>query len=124
MPWGRAEVAPEVLDWLIGLSDDDFGHVAYHIDLLQELGPRLGEPHARQLEGRLRVLRFHLGTRAFGLTHCVAGVRRIALLTVFREDQPTEETEIRRGVATLDRCIIEGCLSQEQQEETRDHATA
>src|SRR5437588_2053993 len=86
MPWGRAEMAPEVLDWLLGLSDDDFGYVAYHIDLLQELGPRLGEPHVRQLEGSLRVLRFHLGTRPFGLTHCVASMRRFALLTVFRED--------------------------------------
>lgn len=112
----------EVVAWLLGLPDDDFGFVAYHIDLLQELGPHLGEPHVRALVGPLRVLRLRLGAGDFGLTHCVAGRSRIVLLTVLREDQSTEEADVERALVTLERCVRAGNLPA--QEEARDRATA
>jgi hypothetical protein len=96
-------------------------YVAYHIDLLQEHGPLVGKSHARRLQGQLWALRLHLGTRALGLTYCVASTRRIVLLTVFREDQPTEKAEIRRAVAAMDRYLSERHLTLE---DARDHATA
>ncbi|WP_199754927.1 type II toxin-antitoxin system RelE/ParE family toxin [Amycolatopsis sp. WAC 04197] len=34
--------------------------MAFYGDLLAEQGPLLGEPYTRQLDGKLRELRFHL----------------------------------------------------------------
>lgn len=59
MPWGTVELEPEVSQWLEGLTDEEFGHVAFYIDLLADRGVLLGEPHTRQLSGKLRELRFH-----------------------------------------------------------------
>jgi len=39
MPWGTIELEPEVEDWLLSLTDDDFGQVERYIDLLAELTP-------------------------------------------------------------------------------------
>ena len=61
MSWGIVELEPEVREWLLGLADEEFGHVAFYIDLLQEQGVHLDEPYTRQLAGKLRELRFHLG---------------------------------------------------------------
>lgn len=60
MPWGTVELEPEVRDWLKSLPTDLFARAAFYVDLLAELGPLLGEPHSRQLDGKLRELRFHL----------------------------------------------------------------
>lgn len=38
MSSGIVELEPEVRDWLLGLTDEEFGHVAFYIDLLQEQG--------------------------------------------------------------------------------------
>jgi hypothetical protein len=119
--WGRAEMAPEVVGWLLELSDDDFGFVAYHIDLLQELGPHLGDPYVRRLPGALRVLRLHLGGRVYGLTHVMPASGRIALLTVLREDGPAEEADVQRALDTIQHCVTAGSL---RAEEVRDLATA
>ncbi len=64
MPWGTVELEPEVRDWLETLPTSEFAHAAFYLDLLAEQGPLLGEPYTRQLDGKLRELRFYLGTRA------------------------------------------------------------
>ena len=40
---------PQVQEWLLGLTDKEFGHVAFYIDLLQEENVHLDEPYTRQL---------------------------------------------------------------------------
>ncbi|MEU7959635.1 type II toxin-antitoxin system RelE/ParE family toxin [Micromonospora humida] len=67
MAWGSVELEPEVRDWLEELPSTDFARAAFYIDLLASRGVLLGEPHTRQLDGKLRELRFYLehsaGTR-------------------------------------------------------------
>lgn len=43
----------------------------------------LGEPYTRQLEGKLRELRFHLEKRSVRITYRIAPGRPIVLLTTF-----------------------------------------
>jgi hypothetical protein len=66
MSWAKVELEPEVRDWLLELSDEEFGHVAFYIDLLEEQGVLLDEPYTRQLKGKLRELRFYLGRSTGG----------------------------------------------------------
>lgn len=60
MPWGTVELEPEVREWLEELPTEQFATAAFYIDLLAERGPLLGEPYTRQLDRKLRELRFHL----------------------------------------------------------------
>ena len=79
MAWGTVELESEVRDWLEGLSATH-ATAAFYVDLLVEHGPLLGEPYTRQLGGKLRELRFHLGGQAVRVTYWVASGRRIVLL--------------------------------------------
>jgi len=65
MSWGSVELEPEVRSWLEQLPTAQFATAAFYVDLLAEHGPLLGEPYTRQLNGKLRELRFHtwLGVR-------------------------------------------------------------
>lgn len=74
MSWGTIELEQEVENWLLSLTDDDFGQVERHVDLLAEEGVLLGEPFTRQLRGKLRELRFYLGRRQTRITYYVASV--------------------------------------------------
>jgi hypothetical protein len=85
MTWGTVELEPEVRCWLEGLPTQQFATVAFSVDLLVDQGPLLGEPYTRQLDGKLRELRFHLQRGAVRLTYWIAPGRRIVLLTVFRK---------------------------------------
>jgi phage-related protein len=78
---------------------------AFYIDLLAERGPRLGEPYTRQLDGKLRELRFHLDRQTVRVTYWVASGRRIVLLTVFVKRRMREKREIDRARRALARCI-------------------
>src|SRR6266540_7266983 len=60
MTWGTVELEPEVREWLEQLPTVQFATAAFHIDLLAEEGVLLREPYTRQLDGKLRELRFHL----------------------------------------------------------------
>lgn len=82
MLWGEVELEPEVGDWYLALGDEDQGRVAFHIDRLAQEGPLLDEPHTKQLDGKLREIRFYLGGRATRITYRIAPGRRIILLTV------------------------------------------
>jgi Phage derived protein Gp49-like (DUF891) len=77
MAFGSVELEPEVRVWLEGLPTAQFATAAFYVDLLAEQGALLGEPYTRQLESKLRELRFHAAVprRAPSLgTERVAGV--------------------------------------------------
>lgn len=67
----------------------------------------LDEPYTRQLDGKLRELRFHLGRQATRITYFIASGRRIILLTVFAKTRMREEREIDRARRALARCVAE-----------------
>lgn len=113
MTWGRVELEPEVRHWLEGLSDGDFGRTAFYIDLLQDQGPLLGEPYSRQLDGKLRELRFHLDRRAMRVTYWIAPGRWLILLTVFEKSRRREVAQVRRATRALRTCIQEDHTLQE-----------
>ena len=118
MPWGSVELEPEVVDWLDGLPDDQFGRVEFSIDLLAERGVLLGEPYTRQLAAKLRELRFHLGSsgEAVRITYYMTAGRRIILLTVFRKQRRRERAEIDRAARAMDRCIAQGHTVEDDDE--------
>lgn len=113
MSWGIVELEPEVREWLLGLTDQEFGHVAFYIDLLQERGVHLDEPYTRQLRGKLRELRFHLGRERRRIRYYIASGRLIVLLTVFRKTKMREVQEVARAEAAMLRCIAEGHTAED-----------
>jgi hypothetical protein len=113
MSWAKVELEPEVRDWLLELSDEEFGHVAFYIDLLEEQGVLLDEPYTRQLKGKLRELRFYLGRERRRISYFIAGERRIILLTVFRKTKMREPEEITRAETAMRRCLAEGHIAED-----------
>jgi hypothetical protein len=108
MSWGEVELEPEVADWYLALDDTDRARVRFHIDRLADLGPLLDEPHTRQLDRKLRELRFFLAGRPTRVSYWIAPGRRIVLLTVFAKTQRRERQEVRRARTAMDRCMVEG----------------
>ena len=107
MTWGTVEEEPEVRQWLEDLSTAHFATAAFYIDLLAEEGPLLGEPYTRQLDGKLRELRFQLDRQAMRVTYWIAPGRRIVLLTVFSKTRMRERRQVKRAKQALERCIAE-----------------
>jgi hypothetical protein len=107
MSWGTIEVEPEVGDWYLALEEDEQARVRFHIDRLEELGPLLDEPHTRQLDGKLRELRFFLSGRPTRITYWIATGRRIILLTVFSKTQRQEWREVQRARQAMQRCVAD-----------------
>ena len=107
MSWGVVELEPEVRDWYLALDDEEQGRVGFHIDRLAQEGPLLDEPHTRQLDGKLRELRFYLGSRATRITYWIAPGRRIILLTVFAKTKRQERRQIERAKRAMETCIAE-----------------
>jgi hypothetical protein len=68
MAWGTVELEPEVRDWLEQLPTERFARTAFYLDLLADEGPLLSEPYTRQLDGKLRELRFHLDRQSVRIT--------------------------------------------------------
>lgn len=114
MAWGTVELEPEVRDWLEQLPSTQFAHAAFYIDLLADQGPLLGEPHTRQLDGKLRELRFYLQREAVRVTYWIATGQRIILLTVFRKTRMREDREIERARRALARCRAEAHTADEE----------
>ncbi|NES13854.1 MULTISPECIES: type II toxin-antitoxin system RelE/ParE family toxin [Micromonospora] len=107
MTWGAVELEPEVEKWLESLPTALFARAAFYVDLLAEHGPLLGEPYTKQLDGKLRELRFYLDRQAVRITYWIASDRRIILLTVFHKTRMRDEREIDRARRALARCIDE-----------------
>ena len=97
MAWGTVELEPEVREWLEGLPTAQFATAAFYVDLLAEQGPLLSEPYTRQLDGKLRELRFHLDRQAVRITYWIGTGRRIILLTIFHKTRMREGREIERA---------------------------
>lgn len=104
MSWGTVELEPEVRDWLEQLPTAQFAHAAFYVDLLADQGPLLGEPYTRQLDGKLRELKFYLQRDAVRITYWIAPGRRIVLLTVFRKTRMRQDREVQRARRALARC--------------------
>jgi len=113
MAWGTVELEPEVRAWLEGLPTAAFATAAFYIDLLADQGVLLGEPYTRQLDGKLRELRFHLDQQAVRVTYWIASERRIILLTVFRKTRMRETREIERAREVFRRCVVEAHTADE-----------
>jgi hypothetical protein len=111
--WGEVESEPEIDEWFNGLTAEDSGTVAFYVDLLAEKGPLLDEPYTRQLQGKLRELRFHLGRQRLRISYYIASGRRIILLTVFRKTQRQEKSEIDRAWDAMQNCIAEGHTAED-----------
>ncbi|MQA15492.1 MAG: type II toxin-antitoxin system RelE/ParE family toxin [Pseudonocardiaceae bacterium] len=117
MAWGTVELEPEVRGWLEELNTVQFATAAFYIDLLAGQGPLLGEPYTRQLDGKLRELRFHLQGRAVRVTYWIASGRRIVLLTAFAKTRMRESREVDRARRAMRRCMAEEHTADEDGEE-------
>ena len=107
MPWGLVELEPEVRDWYLDLVEDQQARARFNIDRLADQGPLLDEPFTKQLDGKLRELRFYLLGRPTRVTHWIASGRRIILLTVFVKTQRRERREVERAKRAYERCVAE-----------------
>jgi phage-related protein len=107
MDWGTVELEPEVRTWLEALPTDQFATAAFYLDLLADEGPLLGEPYTRQLDGKLRELRFHLDREAVRITYWITSGRRVVLLTVFMKSRMRERPQVARARRALARCVLE-----------------
>jgi hypothetical protein len=114
MSWGTVELEPEVRTWLEALSTAQFARAAFYVDLLAEHGALLGEPYTRQLDGKLRELRFYLDQVAVRITYWIAPGRRVILLTVFRKTRMREDREVERARRALARCMAEAHTADEE----------
>lgn len=114
MTWGEVEVEPEVEKWFLGLSQHHRGTTAFYVDLLATYGVLLGEPYSKQLDGKLRELRFHLDGEAMRITYWIASGRRIILLTVFRKKRMRDSAEVERAVRAMRICFAEEHTAEEE----------
>jgi hypothetical protein len=105
MSWGSVELEPEVRDWLEGLAGSEFGHAEFYVDLLAERGVLLSEPYTKQLDGKLRELRFDLGRQAIRITYWIAPGRRIILLTVFAKTKDRDRAQVARAKKAMLACM-------------------
>ncbi|MEV3924354.1 type II toxin-antitoxin system RelE/ParE family toxin [Actinomadura coerulea] len=117
MAWGTVELEPEVREWLEGLPTAHFATAAFYIDLLADEGVLLGEPYTRQLDGKLRELRFHLDTQAVRVTYWIASGRRIVLLTVFHKTRMREDREVERARRALRVCVADAHSAEAEEGE-------
>lgn len=114
IPWGEVELEPEVRDWYLSLDDNSKVRVRFHIDRLADQGPLLDEPHTRQLNGKLRELRFFLDGRPVRISYWIAPGRVIVLLTVFVKTQRQERAEVARALAAMKRCMAEHLAGEDE----------
>ena len=115
IPWGTVELEPEVADWLLSVRPPTWRRALFHIELLETYGPTLGEPDTKQLQGKLRELRFYGEQLSWRITYFIATGRRIILLTVFRKTAVHEGGEVNRALRAMDRCILERHSAEEDE---------
>lgn len=115
MSWGEVETEPEFDKWYAGLTDAQSANVDFYVELLEDQGVHLDEPYSRQLSGKLRELRFHIGRDQVRVSYYIASSRRIILLTVFTKTKYRERQEIERAVRAMARCVSEGHTAEEDE---------
>jgi hypothetical protein len=72
-------------------------------------------PHTRQLDGKLRELRFYLDGRPTRVSYWIAPRRRIILLTVFVKTQRQERREIARAKQAMERCATGAHIASDEE---------
>jgi hypothetical protein len=102
MGWCSLLLTTEVRAWLRALRDDDFGRVAFYLDLLRQRQGQLAAPYSRCLSGRLRQLEIPGHRRVHRLTYYADGDGTIVLLTVWRRWRGTNH-ELERAATALRR---------------------
>ena len=105
---GVVELEPELSEWLKRLPAGHFASVAFYLDLLAAQGPRLRWPHTRQLDSKLRELRFHLDGRAVRITYWIGPRQKIVPLTVFMKARTRTARELNRARLALRRRQVNG----------------
>lgn len=95
--WGSIHFDHEVRDWIARLPEGDYGRVEFYLDLLAERGPLLAQPYSKHLVGKLRELRFYLGSEQMRIAYWIAPRRRIIMLTVFKKTKRREATQVMRA---------------------------
>ena len=113
MSWGSAELEPEVRDWYLSLNEANQGRAQFNIDRLEHEGVLLDEPFTKQLDGKLRELRFYLEGRPVRITYWIAPGRRIVLLTVFTKERRREHREVDRARRAMERCVADRHTAEE-----------
>jgi phage-related protein len=107
MSWGEVELEPEVVEWFGSVTEEEQARVGFHVDRLAASGPLLDERHTKQFDGKLRELRFHLGSTPTRMTYWIARGRVIVLLTVFSKTKQNERREVERARRAMARCMEE-----------------
>ncbi|WP_066361104.1 type II toxin-antitoxin system RelE/ParE family toxin [Herbidospora mongoliensis] len=115
MTWGNVKLELEVSNWLEGLTTAGFTRAEFYIKLLEDQGPLLSEPYTRQLDGKLRELRFYLHNDQMRITYWIAPGRQIVLLTVFRKTRMREARQVERARRAL-RLYIEAAQDRDDEE--------
>lgn len=77
---------------------------------------QLRPPLSRSLGRGLFELRFHMGRRAWRITYCFGGGRRIMLLTVFHKQRQTERVQLRRARRAMLSVVAGGWPADEEEE--------
>jgi hypothetical protein len=95
-------LTPEVRAWLTALGDDDFGRVAFYLDLLRQRRGQLAAPPSHCLSRRLRQLEIPGHRRVHRLTYFADGDGTIVLLTVWRRRRGTHH-ELERAATAMRR---------------------
>ena len=113
MVW-TVEQSPEVGDWTESLSAKELAVARSRVELLAQWGGQLRLPHSRSLGGGLFELRFDLARRAWRITYCFGGGRRILLLTVFRKQRQTERVQLRRARRAMASVVAGGWPAEEE----------
>jgi|SRR5581483_6727708 len=95
-------LTPEVRAWLAVLGDEEFGRVAFYLDLLRQRQGELAAPYSRCLSGQLCQLEIPGRRRTRRLTYCVGSDGAVMVLTVWRRWRGTSH-ELQRAAAAMGR---------------------
>lgn len=108
------ELESEVVQWLDGLTPNQFEWVSRYLDRLAADGLSLRGTITRQLSGKLRELRFQVDGRQMRVTYYMVD-GRITALTVFAKTQQHEARQIERARRAMERCMLERHVAEEDE---------